>query len=193
MNTSNAFAGEYLTCWSIQVSAFPKRKTHIYSKQFYNLCTNRLCSATQILPEQLKTEEMCSNEWEKERECECQWETNLSRKTSRRNRMEARYRSHQQSRQHQQQQMQQQEQQQDAQKSQQTNADNGIEWRDPMPCTDADAVSLNANNTKEQWRDPVDYNEGGERWRDVNIAEESSDNDVFWVITKIYIAVYLML
>ncbi|XP_018799706.1 PREDICTED: uncharacterized protein LOC108975561 [Bactrocera latifrons] len=138
---------------------------------------NMLESPTaQILPEQLKTEEMCSHEWEKERECECQWETNLSRKTSRRNRMEARYRSHQQARQH----HQQQQQQQDTQKSQQTNADNGIEWRDPLPCTDAETVSLNAKNAKEQWRDPVDYNEGGERWRDLNIRDESPDNDVFW-------------
>ncbi|XP_054087212.1 ankyrin repeat and LEM domain-containing protein 2 homolog isoform X1 [Zeugodacus cucurbitae] len=127
---------------------------------------------TQILPEQLKTEEMCSKEWEKELQCECQWETNLSRKTSRRNRMEARYRSHQQARHNQQQQ-----QQQDIQKTDQTNAGNGIEWRDPLPCTDADS---NSKAAKEQWRDPVDYNEGAERWRDVNIRDESSDNEVFW-------------
>lgn len=31
VNTSNAFAGEYLTCWSRQVSASPKCKTNIYS------------------------------------------------------------------------------------------------------------------------------------------------------------------
>ncbi|XP_054728401.1 ankyrin repeat and LEM domain-containing protein 2 homolog [Anastrepha obliqua] len=133
---------------------------------------NMLESPTdQILPEQLKTEEMCSNVWGKELECECQWETNLSRKTSRRNRMEARYRSHQQARQ---------QHQQDLQKTNLRNMDGGIEWRDPLPCNDSDTISHNAIKAKEQWRDPIDCNEGGERWRDVNIRDESSDNDVFW-------------
>ncbi|XP_017485530.1 PREDICTED: uncharacterized protein LOC108374076 isoform X1 [Rhagoletis zephyria] len=123
----------------------------------------------QILPEQLKTEEMCSSAWEKEQECECQWETNLSRKTSRRNRMEARYRSHQQAKQ-------QHQQQQDFQKANSRNIDGSIEWRDPFPCNDSDAMKVN-----EQWRDPVDCNEGGgERWRDANIRDESPDNDIFW-------------
>uniref|UniRef100_A0A240SX93 ANKLE2 third alpha/beta domain-containing protein n=1 Tax=Glossina pallidipes TaxID=7398 RepID=A0A240SX93_GLOPL len=49
----------------------------------------------QILPEHLKTEEMCSNIWSQENDCDCQWESNLSRKTSRRNRMEARFKNHQ--------------------------------------------------------------------------------------------------
>lgn len=39
---------------------------------------------------------MCSKAWLAESECDCQWETNLSRKTSRRNRMETRYKNHQQ-------------------------------------------------------------------------------------------------
>ncbi|XP_067641874.1 ankyrin repeat and LEM domain-containing protein 2 homolog [Eurosta solidaginis] len=124
----------------------------------------------QILPEQLKTEEMCSNAWEKELECECQWETNLSRKTSRRNRMEARYRSHQQARQ----QYQQQEQQ-DIRKTDAKNRYNGVEWRDPLPCNDTDDVTA----AKEQWH-PLDGIDSGERWRDANIRDESPDNDVFW-------------
>ncbi|KAL9884960.1 ankyrin repeat and LEM domain-containing protein 2 [Glossina fuscipes fuscipes] len=49
----------------------------------------------QILPEHLKTEEMCSNIWSQEKDCDCHWESNLSRKTSRRNRMEARFKNHQ--------------------------------------------------------------------------------------------------
>lgn len=49
----------------------------------------------QILPENLKTEEMCSKVWSQENTCDCQWESNLSRKTSHRNRMEARYKNHQ--------------------------------------------------------------------------------------------------
>ncbi|XP_073829972.1 ankyrin repeat and LEM domain-containing protein 2 [Musca autumnalis] len=49
----------------------------------------------QILPENLKTEEMCSKIWSQENACDCQWESNLSRKTSHRNRMEARYKNHQ--------------------------------------------------------------------------------------------------
>ncbi|XP_019895363.1 ankyrin repeat and LEM domain-containing protein 2 homolog isoform X2 [Musca domestica] len=49
----------------------------------------------QILPENLKTEEMCSKVWSQENACDCQWESNLSRKTSHRNRMEARYKNHQ--------------------------------------------------------------------------------------------------
>lgn len=49
----------------------------------------------QILPEHLKTEAMCSNIWSEENDCDCQWESNLSRKTSRRNRMEARFKNHQ--------------------------------------------------------------------------------------------------
>ncbi|XP_075154892.1 ankyrin repeat and LEM domain-containing protein 2 [Haematobia irritans] len=49
----------------------------------------------QILPENLKTEDMCSKVWSQENNCTCQWETNLSRKTSHRNRMEARYKNHQ--------------------------------------------------------------------------------------------------
>lgn len=43
----------------------------------------------QILPENLKTEEMCSKVWSKEIECDCQWENSLSRRTSHRNRMAA--------------------------------------------------------------------------------------------------------
>ncbi|XP_059222566.1 ankyrin repeat and LEM domain-containing protein 2 homolog [Stomoxys calcitrans] len=49
----------------------------------------------QILPENLKTEDMCSKVWSQENDCNCQWESNLSRKTSHRNRMEARYKNHQ--------------------------------------------------------------------------------------------------
>lgn len=51
--------------------------------------------AEQILPENVKTEDMCSKIWSQEKNCDCQWESNLSRKTSRRNRMEARYKNHQ--------------------------------------------------------------------------------------------------
>ncbi|KAI8116387.1 hypothetical protein FF38_14068 [Lucilia cuprina] len=49
----------------------------------------------QVLPENVKTEDMCSKIWSQEKDCDCQWESNLSRKTSRRNRMEARYKNHQ--------------------------------------------------------------------------------------------------
>lgn len=42
----------------------------------------------------MKTEDMCSKIWSQENDCDCQWESNLSRKTSRRNRMEARYKNH---------------------------------------------------------------------------------------------------
>ena len=45
----------------------------------------------QILPENLKTEDMCSRVWQKEKECDCLWETNLSRRTSHRNRMHAKH------------------------------------------------------------------------------------------------------
>lgn len=38
---------------------------------------------------------MCTKIWSQEKDCDCQWESNLSRKTSRRNRMEARYKNHQ--------------------------------------------------------------------------------------------------
>lgn len=37
---------------------------------------------------------MCLGIWSQEKDCICQWESNLSRKTSRRNRMEARYQRH---------------------------------------------------------------------------------------------------
>ncbi|XP_037937378.1 uncharacterized protein LOC119670977 isoform X2 [Teleopsis dalmanni] len=52
-------------------------------------------SVQQIQPENLKTEAICAKVWHDEADCKCQWESNLSRKTSRRNRMEARYRSNQ--------------------------------------------------------------------------------------------------
>lgn len=68
---------------------------------------------------------MCSKIWSQEKDCDCQWESNLSRKTSRRNRMEARYKNHQRLKQ-------QEKFQKDLDNSQQiVNSNNKDEWRDP--------------------------------------------------------------
>lgn len=53
---------------------------------------------------------MCSKVWSQEADCDCQWESNLSRKTSRRNRMEARYKNHQRLKHHEKEQKQEEEQ-----------------------------------------------------------------------------------
>ncbi|XP_061391647.1 ankyrin repeat and LEM domain-containing protein 2 homolog [Musca vetustissima] len=92
----------------------------------------------QILPENLKTEEMCSKLWSQENSCDCQWESNLSRKTSHRNRMEARYKNHQR--------MKQQER---AVKEAQKQEHNNREYRNPRDDND----SSDDNNEDVFWSD----------------------------------------